>query len=294
MEILLATDLSARCDRAFDRAVRLARLWNAHLTIASAIEPTSEQLIGPSFDPAGADATADGEVRGVVREIRHEADQAEVAADVIVRRGSSADVLVNILRERHYDLVVTGIARRMGFLRSVVGGTVDALLKEGIAPVLMVKDRVRADYRSAVAGVDFSAGSRAALICTSALFPKLRPIVLHTFRPGYKGIATGPADHHAMLQSARADCEQFIDEVVPGWSGQLLCIPQVGDPGEELCRQARRAASELIIVGSNERGTIAEFLFGSTGRELISGAPCDLMMVPSNWQLREPTGTFTS
>src|SRR3546814_4448897 len=36
--ILLASDLSARCDRAFDRAVLLARAWRARLTIATALE----------------------------------------------------------------------------------------------------------------------------------------------------------------------------------------------------------------------------------------------------------------
>src|SRR3546814_6921610 len=36
--ILLASDLSARCDRAFDRAVLLARAWRARLPIATALE----------------------------------------------------------------------------------------------------------------------------------------------------------------------------------------------------------------------------------------------------------------
>lgn len=36
--ILLATDLTSRCDRAFDRAARLARQWNAPLHVLHAIE----------------------------------------------------------------------------------------------------------------------------------------------------------------------------------------------------------------------------------------------------------------
>jgi nucleotide-binding universal stress UspA family protein len=283
MEILLATDLSARCDRAFDRAMLLSRQWNARLTIVTAIEGPLDhvtELVASHEDMA---SLIDPERDAVAREIREEAAGTGIPTEVIVRRGKSAEVLIDAVREGAYDLVITGIARRTGFLRSMLGGTAEAVLKQGTSPVLMVKTRVRAEYRVALAGVDFSEGSRAALACARALFPELRPIVLHTFRPGYTGIATGPLEHRSMLESARADCEQFIAEVVPDW-GELLCIPQVGDAVDELSRQARRAASDLIIVGSNNRGAVAEFLFGSTGRDLISLAPCDLMIVPASWQ----------
>ena len=36
--LLLATDLSARCDRAQDRALDLARAWKAKLTIVHALD----------------------------------------------------------------------------------------------------------------------------------------------------------------------------------------------------------------------------------------------------------------
>ena len=281
-KILLATDLSARCDRAFDRAVRLARQWNSHLTIATAIEGPTDDL-----DYTRIDLSIDEGIRAVVQEVLDEAARAQIVAEVIVRRGQAADVLTGILQERSFDLVVTGLARRTGFLRTVLGGTVERLLKKATAPVLMVKMRAWGDYHTALAGLDFSPGSRAALECAHHLFPELRPIVLHTFRAGYKGIASGPLEYRSMLRAAREDCEKFIAAVVPEWS-ELLCIPQVGDPVDELTHQAQRTKAELMVVGSNDRGTLAEFLLGSTGRDLISHAPCDLLMVPFDWQ-RLPT-----
>lgn len=37
--ILLATDLSSRCDRAVQRGLQLAKLWNSRLIILNVIEP---------------------------------------------------------------------------------------------------------------------------------------------------------------------------------------------------------------------------------------------------------------
>src|SRR6218665_3256022 len=40
--ILLATDLSQRCDRAHDRAIELARRWGARLTVVHVLEPARD------------------------------------------------------------------------------------------------------------------------------------------------------------------------------------------------------------------------------------------------------------
>ncbi|WP_374577666.1 universal stress protein [Phenylobacterium sp. J367] len=37
--VLLATDLSSRCDRAQDRSLQLARRWNARLVLVTVVEP---------------------------------------------------------------------------------------------------------------------------------------------------------------------------------------------------------------------------------------------------------------
>src|SRR5688572_30512216 len=47
--ILLATDLTSRCDRALDRAVQLAREWDAQLHVLHAIESQ------PPAAPLGVD-----------------------------------------------------------------------------------------------------------------------------------------------------------------------------------------------------------------------------------------------
>ena len=70
-----------------------------------------------------------------------------------------------------------------------VRATVETILRERVAPVLVVKRRVRGGYRSVLVGTDFSEPSRAALQAASALFPQARLAVLHAYHaPGLAGI----------------------------------------------------------------------------------------------------------
>lgn len=45
-KLLLATDLTPTCDRAFDRAIQLASAWQAKLTICHVIESSAERPRG--------------------------------------------------------------------------------------------------------------------------------------------------------------------------------------------------------------------------------------------------------
>src|SRR5689334_16285421 len=116
--ILLATDLSARCDRAFERAVLLAREWEARLTVVHALERHDEQL-----DHGSNLLWRRTDCARLIAEskILDELQRAGIAADVIVRRGSPADVIVRLARDMSCDLIVTGIARDLGLVRAIVG-----------------------------------------------------------------------------------------------------------------------------------------------------------------------------
>src|SRR5690606_38677907 len=49
--ILLATDLDGRCDRALDRAVALARQWQAKLVVVTVVEPEPAPPPSRAGDP---------------------------------------------------------------------------------------------------------------------------------------------------------------------------------------------------------------------------------------------------
>jgi universal stress protein E len=48
---------------------------------------------------------------------------------------------------------------------------------------------------------------------------------------------------------------------------------------EEICRYVEENKVDLLIIGSEYRGGIERFFLGSTAEQLVSHAPCDLVLV---------------
>ncbi len=275
--VLLATDLSARCDRAFDRAVFLARDWGARLTIATALEDWPNDAVCDSHPRW---RRADRELADAERQIREDLEGKDVDADIIVRRAEASALLAELVREAAFDLIVTGIARSTGLTRAVLGGTVEALLKARTAPVLVVKQRVRGAYRSALVGTDFSEASRAALLATSKLFTVIPLTVLHAYRATLAlGSLSGTKESaDAVNWLAQEDCARFVAETLPSALNRVECIVEAGFPETLLNQYATDHGLGLMAVGTQGRNPLLDIFIGSTCRALILSSPCDLLL----------------
>src|SRR5437763_7227065 len=135
--ILVAVDGSEASDRAFAKALELARVADAHLT-ALAIE-----------GPLPAYAATIGEVEEVKREkdmffdglaarVREEAEHAGIQLEVDLRRGHAAEVISEVAAAGRYDLVVLG--QRGHLLRDhLLGSTADRVAEHAPCPVMIVR-----------------------------------------------------------------------------------------------------------------------------------------------------------
>jgi nucleotide-binding universal stress UspA family protein len=135
--IVVAIDGSECSDRAFDKAVELAKLTGATLT-ALAVE-----------GPLPAYAATLGEVDEVKREkdlffgalaaaARARAEQEGVAVEVAVQPGHAAELIVRLARDRAADLIVLG--HRGHFVRDhLLGSTADRVAGHADCPVMIVR-----------------------------------------------------------------------------------------------------------------------------------------------------------
>src|SRR5262249_12613966 len=157
------TDLSARSDRATDRAGVLVRQFAADLVAVHVLEQSAKfhairrKRFSQSFQP---DAQLLESVRGqLCDDLRNMGDK--VALRIV--DGDPPETILKLAKAEGCDFIVTGVARNETFGRLTLGKTVDRLLRASELPLLIVTDKARAPYRGIIVAADFSHASRQAL-----------------------------------------------------------------------------------------------------------------------------------
>jgi nucleotide-binding universal stress UspA family protein len=279
--ILLATDLSARCDRALDRAALLAAEAHAHLTVVHALEPDVSALIrdprpAPSWrqQPNLKQAVA-------VKQLHQDLGQLDVAFDLVLQEGNPADVILRAADDVVGDLIVTGIARGETFGRFIFGGTVDRLVRNATIPVLVVKNRARAPYGDIIVATDFSPASRRAIDVTAKMFPAAKIVLLHCYEPTPSSITRPVSGDDGGRQLAESEYRDFLDGD-PESAERLARLPIFMERGSIDCVIRAYAADkslDLVVIGSQGKNTLTRVLVGSTAEMAMASAPTDVLVI---------------
>jgi nucleotide-binding universal stress UspA family protein len=275
--IVLATDLSHRCDRALDRATMLAAGWRARLVALHVTEHPEPVTDLPSWrrQPDGLQAAR--------QRILADLQGAEaVDVEVQVERGDPATRIVEVAERVHGDLIVTGVARDETLGRILLGTTVEKLMRTAAMPVLVVKSRPRAPYGNVVVATDFSPGSRQALEATLALLPDARVTLFHAFTVPYEERSSDRmAAREAAARAAEAEAQAFLaDTPAVAASGRpVATLCEHGDPGPLLDDLVHARGVDLVVVGTEGRSGLAGMLLGSVARRLLGGLSVDVLVV---------------
>jgi len=272
--ILLATDLSARGDRALDRAVRLARERHARLLALHVMEPSgAARLAVPAWRRMDTDHRELAEQR-----LRADLGDAEVAVEVRVETGKPVDVIGKVAASEGCELIVTGIARDETLGRILLGSTVEKLVRASEIPTLVVKNRCHGPYRKAVVATDFSEDSRQALLAARRLFPDTPFTLFHAFE------AMLGASGQDSVESARAEAEaaarKFLSDT-PGLGEGLATSLRIehGPPATLLADHVFTEGVELAIAGTHGTTGILRTAIGSVAESLLERLPCDVLVV---------------
>jgi nucleotide-binding universal stress UspA family protein len=279
--ILLATDLSARCDRAFDRAVSLATGWQARLVVLHVME---EQAPGarvgvepvPSWRrPQDPQRVAEARIRSELREI--EPDLA-----VVIERGEVVDAIRRTAEAHHCGLVVAGVARDEALGRLALGSTVARLVRGSAVPVLVVRERGLRRYRDVVVATDFSESSRHALEAAVRFFPRQAFTLFNAYDAPLAGLVSDATAFHAQFRAgAVQDCEAFLAAAdLGGWPGpKPRILVEYGEPDRLLYDYVREEDVDLVALGTHGRSALFEVLIGGVAQRLLATLPCDTLVV---------------
>jgi nucleotide-binding universal stress UspA family protein len=285
--VLVATDLSARCDRALERAVAIATGCQAHLTVLHVFEEFEESSLtyGRQVPPswrAPADALQIAKLR--IREgLQAELGDAVEQATVLIEEGEPAEVIERVSASQGIDLIVTGIAREGLFASRpvIVGRTVERLLRRVPAPILIVRNRPRAPYRHVLVTTDFSEPSAHALQVALSFFPNQTLHLLHAFELPYSGVVS---DQHRQVEGFRQTHEielaSFLSSLVLPEEARrrLVTFVELGRPAQLVREYVRDRGADLVVLGTHGRGAMLEAFLGSTAKSILASLPCDALI----------------
>ncbi|HKO68146.1 MAG TPA: universal stress protein [Burkholderiaceae bacterium] len=281
-EILVATDLSAHSDRAVDRAIVLAQHWNARLVAVHALEPVAHSVVSQSVQSSPSWRRLENRAQAVEWELRADLKKDGLAASVLIEEGDPAEVILRAAEATKADLVIAGMGRNELPARALSGSTLDAIVRDASAPLLVVKKRVRGAYANVVVATDFSDASRDALQTAVTLFDGCNLALFHAFHAPYASFSESERANDAWAEIARDECDRFLartplpDDV----RHRLAIVIEHGSPGPLLADYCRVTAADVVMLGAPRRGAVARAFVGSRAEELLRHVPCDVMAVP--------------
>jgi nucleotide-binding universal stress UspA family protein len=264
--IVVATDLTARSDRPFDRAVMLAEQRGARLVIVHAVEERN-----------GVDGRQ--RMQWARQALDRVVEDLTVPFEVVLEQGPAPQMLATVVEDRQAAFVVVGAARYNHVSDFFLGTAVDYLVRRATAPVLVVKERPRVPYDGIIVGTDFSERSARALGTAAVLFDG--PITLvHAFsRPLSRRLE---ADVSLELGEAwsREEMERFLaSPTLAPWRDRITPHSVESDPAGAVEKFARQYRNPVAVVGSHGWGSMAHVLLGSRASDLLTAIAQDILIV---------------
>ncbi|HYF87458.1 universal stress protein [Azospirillum sp.] len=272
--ILLATDLEPKSDRALERAVHLARRFDAELTALHVVDGTG--------GPYGCLPLHHVEAE-LQRHILAVPGGAEIRSQAVAVRGDAVEHRVAGYAGLWLpDLLVVGLHQRDRVADLFLASTVERIAIADGTPMLIVRDKPLQPYLRALVPVDFSERSRPSVDGVRMLMREGSIHLLHVVDlPGMAGRCSSPLDT-APLDTAQVAHD--FRKVLGTPSGEPDQEPAVetilltGSPGRRIVDLARDGRYDLVALGSARRSGVSRALLGSTASEVIEALPCDVLI----------------
>ena len=276
--ILVASDLSARSDRALARAAELARQHNARLIVIHVVD---EEL--PS---ALADRQVDDSRRLLGAAVAALPDSGALLSDVRVIVGEHYRTILAEAEASYVDLLVVGQHRKDVLLDLFRGSTGERIVRFGNRPVLIVKLAATHRYVGILAAVDFSAPCKQAIETAVTLAPDADVKLVHAFDIPFRGLLFGGASMEQLAKKHQKQFQDTVDEQTETFLNTLSVsvtprqvIAREGMPEDVVLQVAGETRCDLLVIGTHGRSGLGRALLGSVAESLIARAPCDILAV---------------
>lgn len=266
--LIVATDLSERGDRAVQRAVLLASDLGAGLTIVTVVDDNLPATVAEAMVRA-----AGAELARVVPTLPL---AATVPHDIRVVRGDPALAIAALAAAERADLLILGVHRDRPVADLFRETTMERIVRQVGCPVLLVRRPAVAPYGTVVVAVDFSPASAAAVRKAAELAPGARLAAVHALHVPYRGLMPADAVGSCLGEAEAAEAGWRRMERLPATLGKVALVE--GAIGQVLVEAVRTENADLIAVGAHARSGLHNALVGSSAARMMRDAPCDLLI----------------
>ncbi len=275
-KILMATDLSARSDRALHRALMLARENGAKLEIVHVVDESLMESIKLQQQMA-AKVAIEQQIGALPL-----AGNLPLSLEIVC--GLDWSEIVCRAEEHRFDLIVLGIHRHKT-RQMFQGTTAERVIRYGARPVLVVKDAVSGPYRRAVVAADLSTHANAAMGLAARLTPSgLVHLVHAAHRPfaAFLGRDTQNqliGEERARITAALEASMNQLSRELAGAAPRFEVVLREGEARRVIREQVANLKPDLLAVGTHGRTGVAHAIIGSIAEDLLADAPVDVVAV---------------
>lgn len=276
--ILLATDLSARCDRALYRAAMLAEQWQSSLMVLHVVEDRDLSIPDAAGLPSWRRPADPLDI--VRKQLLADVEALPARPTVRIAEGNPVEAILRSADAEKSDLIAIGVGRDGSLGHFMLDRTADRLLRRSRVPLLVVKDRPRRPYKNIVFATDLSDLSRYALETTARLFSGQRLTIFHAYRPPSE-LITESAVHRQYRMEVEQEVLAFltgVEKSASGWQQPHVLIED-GAPNFLLRDYVRDKEVDLLVLGTHGRSPFFEIILGSTAKVIMDDVPCDVLVI---------------
>ena len=210
------------------------------------------------------------------------------------------DEICRLARELPADLIITPTHGRTGLKHVFLGSTAERIVQHSPCPVLVArqtkkqpKNRVRSSINTILVPVDFSdcslEGLNHAIQWAEKFVAKIFVLNVVDLGISFTGNEYGPYDLSKYREMARQEAERRMREFVR--AAKFGRVPfetaiRTGSSVEEISAFAESHDVDLIITSTHGWTGLKHILIGSVAEQMVRQAPCPVLVVPSNPEVR--------
>lgn len=280
--IVAATDFSPAADRAVRRAAMIAAQLGSELHLLHVIRPLdiypglAEGLDVSAYDSAGQ-RSAESRMASLAGNLESRYGIQAVEAQ---RIGRPHTEISGYAAKTGAALIVSGARGETSLRRVLLGSVAWRLMRVHKGAVLIVRQTPVAGYRKALATIDFSADSRAALTWAARLAAEVH--AMHVLPAGDETLLREAGMDNAALRQRSKDMSNIatnlMRNLLENISIQSYSHIETGYTPEVILERAANWQSDLIVLGRHGHGGLEEYLLGSVSKDVAQEADCDVLV----------------